>query len=400
MLLNILTFTIVSGKYVYYSFYADDGRAYGSTGLKCTMREWHSTRPKHVTARMAQLEVATARLVLERREALRPVLAGDIKDLVAIETGRVVKKDIVKELSFIECFDKYLEGAMDGEILNKGKKASAAMIHILNFARKYLVKWKGCKKPINSMSLPEFLSLQALLVSAGLSHNSLSTYFNRVLIMCRKTHELGWHTNAIFKENGMYITGEDVDYPIYFNKEEISRISALRLTESLAVVRDWFIVGCNCGLRYSDLCRIKPSMVNGRFIVLRQQKTRRSVMFPVNAEAKEILEKYNYTFTYKENKSTFNYRIKKIAKQAGIKQLCPWNRTQGGVQVEKEVEKHRLASTHTMRRSFATNAYLAGVDPLIIMSITGHRTLKSFMRYIRLTIEEKAVKAAEHPFFA
>jgi integrase len=49
-----------------------------------------------------------------------------------------------------------------------------------------------------------------------------------------------------------------------------------------------------------------------------------------------------------------------------------------------------LISTHTARRSFATNAYLAGQQTLNIMAITGHSTEKSFNRYIRVTPLEKA----------
>jgi hypothetical protein len=43
-----------------------------------------------------------------------------------------------------------------------------------------------------------------------------------------------------------------------------------------------------------------------------------------------------------------------------------------------------LISTHTAPRPFATNEYLAGTPSLTIMAITGHKTEKSFLRYIRI----------------
>jgi hypothetical protein len=40
-----------------------------------------------------------------------------------------------------------------------------------------------------------------------------------------------------------------------------------------------------------------------------------------------------------------------------------------------------------------------GVPSLSIMLITGHRTEKSFMRYIKIQREENAVLMAQNPFF-
>ena len=56
--------------------------------------------------------------------------------------------------------------------------------------------------------------------------------------------------------------------------------------------------------------------------------------------------------------------------------------------------------THTVRRFFATNAYLAGIPMHDIMQITGHRTTGSFLRYIRVTKLETAEKLKDHPFFS
>jgi len=43
-----------------------------------------------------------------------------------------------------------------------------------------------------------------------------------------------------------------------------------------------------------------------------------------------------------------------------------------------------LISTHTARRTFATHSYLRGIDPYVIMKITGHKDLKTFQIYLRL----------------
>jgi integrase len=50
----------------------------------------------------------------------------------------------------------------------------------------------------------------------------------------------------------------------------------------------------------------------------------------------------------------------------------------------------KLITTHTARRSFASNLYPDGLAASTIMKITGHRTEKAFMRYIKITPNENA----------
>jgi integrase len=73
--------------------------------------------------------------------------------------------------------------------------------------------------------------------------------------------------------------------------------------------------------------------------------------------------------------------------------------TKGG-EVKKDIfKKYELITSHVARRSFATNLYLVDVPSITIMKITGHKTEKSFLRYIRITQEENANKLLNHPFF-
>ena len=52
--------------------------------------------------------------------------------------------------------------------------------------------------------------------------------------------------------------------------------------------------------------------------------------------------------------------------------------------------KYKLLTTHCARRSFATNMFKAGVPTISIMKVTGHRTEKAFLRYIKITPDEHA----------
>lgn len=64
--------------------------------------------------------------------------------------------------------------------------------------------------------------------------------------------------------------------------------------------------------------------------------------------------------------------------------------TKGGLKVVENYAKWEVLCSHTARRSFATNEYLAGTPSITIMAITGHKTEKAFLRYIKLTPNEHA----------
>jgi integrase len=64
--------------------------------------------------------------------------------------------------------------------------------------------------------------------------------------------------------------------------------------------------------------------------------------------------------------------------------------TKGGSKTVITKPKWEALCTHTARRSFATNEYLSGMPTLTIMAITGHKTEKAFLRYIKLTPNEHA----------
>ncbi|RLD97814.1 MAG: hypothetical protein DRJ13_11750 [Bacteroidetes bacterium] len=51
--------------------------------------------------------------------------------------------------------------------------------------------------------------------------------------------------------------------------------------------------------------------------------------------------------------------------------------TKGGIREINTSEKHELVTTHTARRSLATNLVLRGVSPYVVMKVTGHRSLSS-----------------------
>jgi len=182
--------------------------------------------------------------------------------------------------------------------------------------------------------------------------------------------------------------------------------------ENLKHARDWFIIGCYTGQRISDLMRMNKKMIctktdiegeEFKFIELTQEKTGSRVTIPLMDEVEEILNKYNGDFppVFSSDKSSndtlFNRYIKKVCKLAGINEIVKglvFNEEENRNEI-KDTEKYNLISSHTCRRSFATNFYGNPKLPTpIIMAITGHKTEKTFLDYIKKDPADYVISSA------
>jgi integrase len=88
----------------------------------------------------------------------------------------------------------------------------------------------------------------------------------------------------------------------------------------------------------------------------------------------------------------FNRHIKTIGKMAGICQNIKFSHRRGNKTIEEIKPKYDWISSHTARRSFCTNEFLAGTPVELIMKISGHKSIKDFYKYIRISPEEAANK--------
>ena len=140
-------------------------------------------------------------------------------------------------------------------------------------------------------------------------------------------------------------------------------------------------------------------MDNGsRVIDLIQQKTSERVIIPIRPELDEILKKYNYEVP-KSFEQKINERIKEVGQLAGITETVIIEENKGGFKVKKDVSKNELIKTHTARRTGCTLMHLAGVQTIDIMKISGHKSERELLNYIKVGKEETAQNLSEHPYF-
>lgn len=201
---------------------------------------------------------------------------------------------------------------------------------------------------------------------------------------------------------------------VYLNFDELKRVKNTPIVgnENLKYARDWFIIGCYTGQRISDLMRMNKKMIctktniegnQFKFIELTQEKTGKRVTIPLMDEVDDILKRYkgNFPPVFSSDKSSndtlFNRYIKKVCKLAGINEIVKgmvFNKEKNRNEI-KDTEKYNLISSHTCRRSFATNFYGNPKLPTpIIMAITGHKTEKTFLDYIKKDPADHVISSA------
>ena len=188
---------------------------------------------------------------------------------------------------------------------------------------------------------------------------------------------------------------------IYLTIDELQKISNLDLSKNkrLEPVRDMFLIACFTGLRFSDLKQLRKDHFQENVIKIKTIKTGQTVTIPLHATVREIYNKYEYILPRVISNQKMNEYLKEIGELAKIIDPIIQNKTRGGLGVEKNVLKYDLITVHTARRSFATNTYLQGVPVIAIRMITGHKTERAFLRYIKISEDENAQKMLQHPFF-
>lgn len=215
-----------------------------------------------------------------------------------------------KARTFVEWVEERIESRQD--IRESSRHAQRKLVGSLrDFG--LIVTFSDVTKA-NIMRYDDYLRSRGLKQTTVWSyHKTLKTYINDAI-----THELLEHNPyASLKldhgrsEWGRYLSAEDV--------ERIER--AVMPTESIAHVRDLFLVQCYTGLSYSDLMSVdfrQTEVVDG-VTMLSNQRNKTGVLYTTVLLPKtlDILERYGYELPRMSN-TQYNLRLKVVADAAGI----------------------------------------------------------------------------------
>lgn len=230
--------------------------------------------------------------------------------------------------------------------------------------------------------------------------NTIGKHIANVKLFMNEATERGYNTKFDYKSKRFKTTSETVE-SIYLTEPELLKIYNHDFSKNrkLEKTRDLFIIGCFTGLRFSDFSKLKIENIKDEEINVRTQKTGERVVIPIHWTVKQILGKYTETQTGLPrpiSNQKMNEYLKEIGKAVELNENVFLTTTKGGVKVQTSIPKYDLMTTHTARRSFATNLFLNGFPPISIMKITGHKTEKSFMKYIKISQEENATLLRLH----
>lgn len=233
-----------------------------------------------------------------------------------------------------------------------------------------------------------------------LSPNTIGRHVKTLKLFLNEATERGINTKFDYKSKRFKALSEPVE-KIYLSEEELQKIYKHNFSQNcrLEHIRDLFVIGCYTGLRFSDFSQLKTDNINNGQIKIKTQKTGETVVIPIHPTVSQILEKYSETtkgLPRHISNQKMNEYLKEVGKEVGLNEPTILNSVKGGLKIQTTVPKYKLIATHTARRSFATNLYLSGFPSISIMKITGHKTEKSFMGYLRISQEENAKQLSEH----
>lgn len=238
------------------------------------------------------------------------------------------------------------------------------------------------------------------------SRNYMACCIKHLKKFMKEAHLEGKHSNIAYmsfkKEQ------EEADN-IYLSLDELMSIHALQITKekldlcypdrieqqwvddkivnALDRTRKKFLIGAVCAMRISDYNRIqKANIKNGTVTIMPVKgsslRKPEPVIMPMHRIMREILES-GFDLSSYIVPQNFNEQIKVVCRMAEINEPVTLYMTKGGKLQSFTHPKWELVSSHTARRSGATNMHLSGMPDYLIMACTGHTTTKQLYTYVK-----------------
>ncbi|GGF34385.1 site-specific integrase [Echinicola rosea] len=336
----------------------------------------------------------------------RSPLPSELKDQLDIELNRAAIKEheTDKPITLIELFDRFITEAENGiRLTATGKRYDKRTIQKYRTTKNKLAEFgKSYHLTFDTINHSFYSKFVAYLNNEGYKLNSVGKYIMIIKTFLNYATEMGYNTNMYFKSSkfkAYSVTG----FSIYLTVKELEELykEDLSKTPHLERVRDLFLVGAWTGLRFSDFTTIKPENIQDGFLHIKTQKTGEKVIIPIHPTVKAIMAKYEGKYPNSlpppiSNQKMNDY-LKDITKQVEcLEEVVEAEYIKGGHKVTEMRPKWEFVTTHTARRSFATNVYKSGFPAISLMKITGHRTESAFLKYIKVKPEDVAVQLAEH----
>lgn len=230
------------------------------------------------------------------------------------------------------------------------------------------------------INLPFYADFTSFLRETGTGKSGIANHIKHLKKFMQLGLDRELHTNVAFKAKGFKAERIRPNDKIYLSTAEIKAMADLDLSDrpGLERERDRFLVSYYMVMRYGDSVRICEANITnhgGHYYYKNiAEKTDVVSFVPIKPAALKIIRKHNYDLSGDTNQEA-NRKLKTIATMAGIL-------TNMAGPGEGHRPKSLLVTTHTARRSAATNLLLSGVPLSEIMQLGGWKfeaTLKQYL---------------------
>jgi len=218
------------------------------------------------------------------------------------------------------------------------------------------------------------------------STNYAGKQIDNLKTVCLDAEKLDIKVNSYVKQIEGFKEQNEDRYIQTLSFDELEQIRTAEMeTPAQDNARNWLLIGCEIGQRASDLLKLTIEDIRydqGQMVIdIEQQKTKKFVTVPVpSSYVQEIIEN-NFPYTISQQK--LNKHIKDVCRLSKIEDEVK-GKKYDKITKRKKLDfypKCDLITSHTFRRSFATNYYRKIATPVLI-NITGHSKESMFLEYI------------------
>lgn len=309
---------------------------------------------------------------------------------------------VEKPLTLMEIVTAFVDDAEQGKVLNDGERLKTGTVKTYRQVYNYLVKFCTSEKrkdyetdELTALWYDRFVSF---LYGQGMNKNSVGKEIKCLKTILNKRIPHAQRAACELVERGKCkVLKEDVNN-VYLNEEQLKVLADYPFTGGLERVRDLFLILAWSGQRYSDLDQLTAKNIHStndgknRYFKVRQTKTDAVVFVPIMPELEQVLAKYDDNPPAPISNQKFNDFIKEACKAVALTDAGKAAGFADDVEIERTINAVKqvgvkrfweCVTSHTGRRSFATNGYKRDIPLPLLMSVTGHTSEAMFFKYIK-----------------
>lgn len=356
-------------------------KTYHSTGIKVLPENWdEASRQIKGTPTAGTDNIEIASMILDFQRKLNEGVS--VEQLTSNSVG---KSFLAYTAQFIVEADNGVHNLKPGTIKHYRV--------ILKRVREYCAYHGYGDLNFDQINMEFYAAYYKYLLDNGGGPVDFGNHIKKIKRLIRMAHHSQLHNNQIYLHPDFKVIRGEYQDKIYLTMDEIELLENvdLRHNTPLDRERDRFLLAFYFVMRWEDSVLFSRDFIReDRYIDYRSKKTGVQCMVPISSKARQLIEKNNYKFDHYRNQEA-NRKIKEVAAMAGINQMVE----QGG----KRGPKFKFVTTHTARRSAATNLALSDMSLESIMKLGGWKEIRTLQLYLRASVMDIAKSAEGHSFF-